>query len=77
MYSKVLIGYKKVFGPDYPRSQSLRDKFCALDTEIATRTLVGVEEAIINFQGGPSHLSAKETLSKSKCYKLFRKLGFR
>jgi tetratricopeptide (TPR) repeat protein len=66
LYSKALIGYKKVFGPDHPKSQSLRDKLCALDAEIATRTLVGVEEAMINLQGEPSHLGTEETPSKSK-----------
>jgi hypothetical protein len=31
MYSKAFIGNKIVFGPDHPRSQSLRDKVDALD----------------------------------------------
>jgi hypothetical protein len=31
MYSKAFIGNKIVFGPRYPRSQSLRDKVDALD----------------------------------------------
>jgi tetratricopeptide (TPR) repeat protein len=32
MYSKALVGYEKVFGPDHPKSRSLRDDLRALDT---------------------------------------------
>jgi hypothetical protein len=32
MYSKALVGYDKVVGPDHPRSRSLRDHLRALDT---------------------------------------------
>jgi hypothetical protein len=66
MYSKAFIRNKIVFGPDHPRSQSLRDKASALDVMIKNKALIGVEEPI-----------DKETLSKSKRYKLFRKLGLR
>ncbi|KAH9203401.1 P-loop containing nucleoside triphosphate hydrolase protein [Leptodontidium sp. 2 PMI_412] len=77
MYSKALIGYEKVVGPDHPRSQSLRDKLHALDTVMENRALVEVEDSVNNPQGGPSHLGAEETTSKSKRNKLFRKLGFK
>jgi len=44
MYSKVSLGYNKVFGPEYPRSQSLRNKLCALDARGGTsRAGEGVE----------------------------------
>ena len=39
LYSKASIGYEKAFGPGNPRSQSLREKLCALDAEIENRTL--------------------------------------
>ncbi|KAL5325009.1 hypothetical protein ACEPPN_006131 [Leptodophora sp. 'Broadleaf-Isolate-01'] len=77
MYSKALIGYEKVVGPDHPRSQSLRDKLHALDTVMENRALVEVEDSVNNPQGGPSHLGAEETTSRSKRNKLFRKLGLK
>src|SRR5271170_1847115 len=33
MYSKALVGYDKVVGPDHPRSQSLQDNIRALDAK--------------------------------------------
>jgi tetratricopeptide (TPR) repeat protein len=77
MYSKASIGYEKVVGPDHPRSQSLRDKLHALDAVMENRALIEVEDPVNNPQGGPSHLGAEETTSKSKRHKLFRKLGFK
>jgi hypothetical protein len=32
MYSKALAGYEKVFGPNHPKSHSLRENLRALDT---------------------------------------------
>jgi hypothetical protein len=46
MYSKAFIGNKIVFGPEYPRSQSLRDKVDALDVVIKNKALIGVEEPV-------------------------------
>jgi Tfp pilus assembly protein PilF len=66
MYSKAFIGNKIVFGPDHPRSQSLRDKIVALDAMIKNQALVGIEEPV-----------DKETPSKSKRHKLFQKLGLK
>jgi hypothetical protein len=43
IYSKALIRSKKVFGPDYLKSRSLRDKFSALDAVIENKALVGVK----------------------------------
>ena len=72
MYLKAFAGYKKVVGPDYPWSQSLRDKLGSLDAIIGDKALAVVKES-----EGPSHLCGKETPSKSKRSKLFRKLGLR
>jgi hypothetical protein len=33
MYSKALVGYDKVFGPDHTRSQGLQDNLRALNAE--------------------------------------------
>jgi hypothetical protein len=66
MYSKALIGNEMAFGPNYPRSQSLRDKASALNIAIKNKALIGVEVPV-----------DKGTSSKSKRQKLFRKLGLR
>ena len=77
MYSKALVGYEKVRGPDHLRSRSLRDKLHALDTEIGNKALVDAREPVNKFQGETSHLGAKGTLSKSKRHKLLKKLCLR
>jgi tetratricopeptide (TPR) repeat protein len=46
MYSKAFIGNEIVFGPNHPRSQSLRDRVDALDVVIKKKALIGVEEAV-------------------------------
>jgi tetratricopeptide (TPR) repeat protein len=77
MYSKASLGYEKAFGPEHPRSQSLRHKLSALDAVVENRSLIGVEEPVEDLQRGLSHLAFKETSLKSKRHKLFRKLGIR
>ena len=72
MYLKAFAGYEKVVGPDHPRSQSLRDKLGTLDAVIGDKAL-----AVVEGSERPSHLCDKETPSKSKRSKLFRKLGLR
>jgi hypothetical protein len=59
MYSKALIRYKKVFGPDYLKSRSLRDELSALYTTVKNKVFVGVEKHIDNLQEGLSHLGIK------------------
>jgi hypothetical protein len=66
MYSEAFIGNEIVLGPDHPRSQSLRDKVSALDVATKNKALIGAEYPM-----------DKETSSKSKRHKLFRKLGLR
>ena len=74
MYSKALVGYEKVGGPDHPRSRSLRDNLRALDTVTENKALIDVREPMDKFQGETSHPGAKGTLSKSKRHKLLKKL---
>jgi hypothetical protein len=62
-------GYEKVVGPDHPRSQGLQDKLGTLDAIIGDKALAVVEDS-----ERPLHLCGKETPSKSKRSKLFRKL---
>ena len=69
MFERALAGYEKALGPDHSRSQNLRDKLGTLNTVIGDQTLVAVEES-----GTPSYPSDKETSSKSKRSRLFRKL---
>jgi hypothetical protein len=65
MYSKPFTGNTIVFGPGHSRSRSLPDKVRALDVVIKGKALE-VEESV-----------GKETSSKSKLHKPFRKLGLR
>jgi hypothetical protein len=64
MYSKALVGYEKVVGPDHPGSRSLQDNLRALDTVTENKALIDVRELANNFQGESSHLDARGTLSK-------------
>ena len=73
MYSKALVGYEKVHGPDHLKSRSLRDDLRALDTMIENKALIDVREPVNKCQGETSHLGAKRTLSKSKRYKLLKR----
>jgi len=77
MYSKALIRYEKVFGPDHLESRTMQDKLSALDVVIESRTLVEVKDLVDNLQKASLHLSVKETPLKSKRHKLFRKLDIR
>jgi len=77
MYSKALVGYEKVVGPDHPRSRSLQDNLRALDIVIENKALMDVREPGEQFQGEKSHLGTKGTLSKSKRHKLLKKFGLR
>ena len=64
MYSKALLGYEKVVGPDNPRSQSLQGKLHAFGYQDREQDLKGVRELVTKFQVETSHLGAKRTLSK-------------
>jgi hypothetical protein len=77
MYSKALVGYDKVVGPDHPSSQSLQDNLQALDTATENETLKDVEEPVNNSRGETSRLGAERALSKTKRHKLLKKLGLR
>lgn len=77
MYSKALVGYEKVCGPNHLRSRRLRDNLRALDTIIENKALIDVREPVNNFQGEMLHPGAKGTLSKSKRHKLLKKLCLR
>ena len=77
MYSKALVGYEKIGGPDNLKSQSLRDDLCALDTVIENNALIDVRVPVNKCQGETSYLGAKGTLSKSKRHKLLKKLCLR
>jgi hypothetical protein len=77
MYSKALVGYENIVGPNHPRSQSLRDRLCALDPVTENRASTDLREPENNLVGKTLHLEAKETLSKSKRRKQLEKLGLR
>jgi hypothetical protein len=51
MYSKALVGYDKVVGPNHPSSWSLQDNFRALDTVTENKALIDVREPVNKFQG--------------------------
>jgi hypothetical protein len=51
MYSKALIGYGKVFGPDHPRSPSLWDSLQNLGTVIWNEALKDIEELVGSSRG--------------------------
>jgi hypothetical protein len=71
MYSRALIGYEKVLGPDHPSSRSVRDKLQTLDTVAEDEALKGVEEPVHDSPGETSRLGPL----KSKHNKLLKKLG--
>ena len=73
MYSKALVGYDKVLGPNHPGSRSLQDNLRALDTMIENKALIDVRAG----EQETSHLGAKGTPSESKRHKLLKKLGLR
>ena len=77
MYSKALVGYEKVCGPDHLSSRSLRDNLRALDTVTENKALIDVRELVNKFQGETSHLGAKGIPSESKRHKLLKKLCLR
>jgi hypothetical protein len=77
MYSKALVGYEKVVGPNHPKSRSLRDNLQALDTVTENKALKDVEELVNNSRGETSRLGAERATSKSKRHKLLKKLGLR
>jgi hypothetical protein len=41
MYSKALVGYKKVIGPNYPKYQSQREILQVLNTIVEKETMKG------------------------------------
>jgi hypothetical protein len=55
MFSKVLRGYEQVFGPDYAKSEILRDKLYALNTVLENKALVEVEERADDLLTGSSY----------------------
>jgi hypothetical protein len=56
-------------GPDHPRSRSLRNKLCALDTVPEKKTLINVSESVSKFRRETWHLGAE-----GKRHKLLKKL---
>jgi len=77
MYSKALLGYEQVYGPKNAKSETLRDKLCALDVVAENKAPVEIEERADDRQVGPSHLGIRKVLSISKRHRLFRKLGLK
>jgi hypothetical protein len=77
MYSKALCGFEQVFGPEHAKSETFRDKICALDGVVENEALVEIEERADDLQVGPSHLGVKTTPLTLKRHGLFRKLGLR
>ena len=77
MYSKALVGYEKAVGPDHPRSHSLRENLRALNTMTENEALQDVEESVNTSREETSRLGAERALSKSKRYKLLKRLGLR
>jgi hypothetical protein len=76
MYSKALIGYKKVVGPDHPRCQSLHKILQDLGARTKTEAIKRTEEPASN----PSRAldsDSKGVLLTSRRHKLFRKLRLR
>ncbi|RDW69390.1 hypothetical protein BP6252_08410 [Coleophoma cylindrospora] len=71
MYSKALIGSEKVFGPDHSKSRVLRDALQALDSRTDFKVFDHMEETVID------SLREQNSNSKTKRYKLLRKLGLR
>jgi hypothetical protein len=79
MFSKVLYGYEQVFGPDYAKSETLRDQLYALDAVVANKAPVEIEERADDLPIGSSYLGIKKPPLTLKRHRLFRKLtlGFR
>ena len=75
MYSKALLGYEQVYGPEHTKSETLRNKLCALSVA-ENKAWVEIEERADDPQVGPSHLNIRVP-SISKRHRLFRKLGLR
>jgi hypothetical protein len=75
MFSKALRGYEQVFGPEHAKSETLRDKLCALDALVEKKAAVEIEERADGLPIGSSHPGIKKPTSKQ--HKLFRKLGLR
>ena len=77
MFSKALWGYEQIFGPEHAKSETLRNKLCALDAGVKNEALIEIEERADDLQVGPSHPGINKPPSISKRHKLFRKLGLR
>jgi hypothetical protein len=72
MFSKVLREYEQVFGPDHAKSETLRDKLCALDAVLENKAPVEVEERADDLATGSSHPGINKPPSTSKLHKLFQ-----
>jgi hypothetical protein len=77
MYSKALLGFEKVVGPNHPSSRNLRDNLQVLNTVTKTEPLENIEEPVNNSWEEILYPSARKTLSKMKRQKLFKKLSLR
>jgi tetratricopeptide (TPR) repeat protein len=77
MFSKALRGYKQIFGPDHAKSETLRDQLCALDTVVANKVPVEIEERADDLPIGSSSPGIKKPPLTLKRHKLFRKLTLR
>jgi hypothetical protein len=56
MFSKALRGYEQVFGPKHAKSETLRNKLCALDAVVENEAPVEIEERADDLQIRPSYL---------------------
>ncbi|KAG4427656.1 hypothetical protein IFR05_016862, partial [Cadophora sp. M221] len=55
MFLKVLRGYEQVFGPEHAKSETLRDKLCALDAVVENKAPVEIEGRADDLPIGSSH----------------------
>lgn len=76
MYSKALVGFDEVVGPDHPNSRSLRDRLRILDERMDNKALPEVESHEQSSER-PSHLGAKGPSQESKRHRLLKKIKFK
>jgi hypothetical protein len=70
MFAKALYKYKQVFGPEYAKSKTLRDKLYILDAIIKNKALVEIEEQTENVLTGSAPSINKPPLTLKR-HKLF------
>ena len=75
MYSRALVGYEKVVGPDHPRCQSLREILQALNTVAEKEAMKGIEESANNSYRETSRLDSKRGPSNHNAISYPESLG--